>query len=106
MDESAFPRFHKPTPIPFALRKKVEQQLQKQVSDGELIPVDKSEWATTIVVVHKKDGEIWICGNFKVSMNSVIKAQVYPLLTPKEMFSALANGESYTKQIWPEPINR
>ena len=79
VDESAFPRFHKPTPIPFAL----EQQLQKQVNDGELISVDKSKWATAIVVVHKKDGEIRICGNFKVPVNSVIKAQVYPLPIPE-----------------------
>ena len=27
----------------------------------------------------------------------MIKAQVYPLLTPEEMFSVLANSESYTK---------
>ena len=103
VDESSFPRFHKPRPI---LIEKVEQQLQKQVNDGKLIPVDKSDWTTAIVVVYKKDGEIWICGNFKVSVNPVIKAQVYPLPTPEEMLSALANGESYTKQNWPEPINR
>ena len=49
------------------------------------------------MVVRKKDGGIRICGDFKVSINRVIKAQVYPLPTPEEMFSALANGESYTK---------
>ena len=95
--ESAVPRFHKARPLPFALREKVEQQLQKQVNEGELIPVDKSDWATPIVVVRKKDGGIRICGDFKVLINPVIKAQVYPLPTPEEMFSALANGKSYTK---------
>ena len=36
----------------------MEQQLRKQVNEGELIPVDKNDWATPIVVVRKKDGEI------------------------------------------------
>jgi len=98
VDEAAVPCFHKPRLIPFALREKVEQQLQKQVDEGELIPVDRSDWAIPIVVVNKKDEEIRICGDFKVSINPVIKSQVYPLPTPEKMFSALANGEeSYTK---------
>ena len=64
---------------------------------GELIPVEQSEWAAPIVVVNKKDGGIRICGDFKVSVNPVISPQVYPLPTPEEMFSTLANGESYSK---------
>ena len=40
-------------PVPFALKEKVERQLQHQVQEGELVPVDRSDWATPIVVVHK-----------------------------------------------------
>ena len=71
--------------------------MEKQVKEGELVPVDKSEWATPIVVVHKKDGEIRICGDFKVSINPCLHPQTYPLPTPEEIFSTLANEESYTK---------
>ena len=71
--------------------------MQKQVDEGEMIPVDRSDWATPIVVVRKKHGSIRICGDFEVSINPFIKQQVYPLPTPEEMFSTLANGESYTK---------
>ena len=42
-------------------------------------------------------GGIRICGDFKVSINPVLQSHTYPLPTPEEMFSALANGESYTK---------
>ena len=38
-----------------------------------------------------------MCGDFKVTINPVICPQVYPLPTPEELFSALANGESYSK---------
>ena len=97
IDDSVVPRFHKHRPIPFVLKEKVEQQLQKQADEGELIPIDKSDWATSIVVVCKNDGGIRICGDFKVSINPFIKQQVYPLPSPEEMFSTLANGELYTK---------
>ena len=60
--ESATPRFQKAHPVPFVLKEKVERQLQHQVQEGELVPVDRSDWATPIVVVHKKDGGIRICG--------------------------------------------
>ena len=49
------------------------------------------------MVVHKKDGGIRICGDFKVSVNPVLQAQTNPLPTPEEIFSTLANGESCTK---------
>ena len=68
---------------------KVERQLQQQVQEEELVPVDRSDWVTPIVVVHKKDGGIRICSDFKVSINPVLQSQTYPLPTPEEMFSAL-----------------
>ena len=49
------------------------------------------------MVVQKKDGGVCICRDFKVTINPVICPQVYPLPTPEEMFSALANGESFTR---------
>ena len=97
VDESATPCFHKYRPVPFAVKEKVEETLRSHVADGELVPVESSEWASPIVVVHKRDGSIRICGDFKIFINSVVFQQVYPLPTPEEMFSMLANGESYTK---------
>ena len=59
--------------------------------------MERSEWAAPIVIVHKHDGGIRIYGDFKVTINPVICLQTYPLPTPEEMFSTLANGESYSK---------
>ena len=61
----------------FSLKEKVEQQLQKQVDEGELVPVERSDWATLIMAVHKKDGGIRICGDFKVSVNPVLQRQLW-----------------------------
>ena len=92
----ATPKFHRPRPVPFAIKEKLEETLTAQV-EGELIPIERSEWAAPIVVVHKRDGGLRVCGDFKVTINPVICPQVYPLPTPEEMFSTLANGESYSK---------
>ena len=83
--------------MPFAVKDKVEKTLKAQVAEGKLIPVETSEWAAPIVVVHKQDGDIRICGDFKLTVNPVICPHVYPLPSPEELFSALANGESYLK---------
>ena len=97
VDQHATPKFHRYRPVPFAVKEKVEKTLRSQVAEGELIPVETSEWAAPIVVVHKRDGDIRICGDFKLTVNPVICPQVYPLPTPEEMFSTLANGESFSK---------
>ena len=49
------------------------------------------------MVVHKKDGGIRICGDFKISVNPFLQAQTCSLPTPEEIFSTLVNGESYTE---------
>ena len=90
VDQHATPRFHRYCPVPFAVKEKVKKTLQRQVAEGELIPMETSEWATPIVIVDKWDGNIHICGDFKLTVNPVICLQVYPLPTPEEMLSILA----------------
>jgi len=97
VNPEATPEFHRHQPVSIALKEKVEASLNTQVAAGELILVEQSEWAASIVVVNKKDGGIRICGDFKVPVSPVISPQVYPLSTPEEMFSTLANGEYYSK---------
>ena len=81
LKEGSKPRFCKSHPIPFALRKQVEQAIHKQVADGELEPVDRSDWAAPIVVVTKKDGGIQICADFKMTINPHLYMQTFPLPT-------------------------
>ena len=95
VENNVRPKFCKSRPVPFP-RDQVEKVLKQQVTDGELQPVEHSEWATPIVTVNKKDGGIRICADFKMTINPYLRSTTFPLPTPDEVFSTLAGGESFS----------
>lgn len=54
-----------------------------------------SDWATHIVVVPKNNG-IRICGNYKVTLNSQLQVDKYPLPKPGNLFSTLSGGQFFS----------
>ncbi|RWR98898.1 uncharacterized protein B4U80_14846, partial [Leptotrombidium deliense] len=56
INENATPKFVKARPVPFAMRKKVEEAIHSLVEKGILEPVRSSKWASPIVSVLKPDG--------------------------------------------------
>ena len=63
VNPSATPVFLKARPVPYALREKTEQDLERLVKAGTVEPVQFSEWATPIVPVIKQDGTVRVCGD-------------------------------------------
>ncbi|KAJ8051114.1 hypothetical protein HOLleu_04563 [Holothuria leucospilota] len=64
---------------------------------GILGKVKYTEWAAPIVPVDKPDGSYRICGDYKVTINSVLKTKEHPLSTPQELFMKLNGGQKFTK---------
>ena len=93
----AVPRFHRPSPIPYALRDEVKAELEKLEKDGILEKVDHSDWAAPIVVVKKANGGLRICGDYKVTINSSLVVDQYPLPLPEDLFATLEGGVLFTK---------
>ena len=95
--ENSVPQFHRPRPVPLAMRPNIETELQCQVDLGILEKVDISEWAAPIVPVMKPSGEIRLCGDYKVSINPYLEINQYPLPHPELLFAALNGGVQFTK---------
>jgi hypothetical protein len=53
VDEKATPRYFKARPVPYALKKGVEDELERLEKEGIISPVEFSEWAAPIVPVMK-----------------------------------------------------
>ena len=64
----ATPKFCKARPVPYAL---LDEQLDKLEAKRILEKVNHSEWAAPTVAVPKKDGTTRICGDYKVTINSM-----------------------------------
>lgn len=91
------PKCLKARPVPYAIKPKVEMELDRLEKTGVLKKVSVSEWATPIVPVMKKDGSVRICGDFKVTINPVLTVEQYPLPLIDDLFAGLAGGKKLSK---------
>ena len=57
------------TRAPFALKQKIEEELNRVERIGVSEKLECSDWATPIVPGLKPDGTMRICGDFKVTIN-------------------------------------
>jgi hypothetical protein len=91
------PVFMKARPVPYAMRPKVEKELDRLESEGVLSKTTNSEWATPIVPVIKRNNQIRICGDYKITVNPNLKVDRYPMPKPQDIFASLAGGIKYSK---------
>ncbi|XP_061164934.1 uncharacterized protein K02A2.6-like [Saccostrea echinata] len=83
--------------VPYSLRTKVEQELDQLQADGIIEPVAHSKWATPIVPAIKKNGNVRLCGDYKVTVNPVMCVDKYPLPKIEDIFATLAGGKNFSK---------
>lgn len=91
------PVFVKARPLPLALRERVERELDRLQREGVIYKVERSDYGTPIVPVVKANGDIRICGDYKVTINPRLKDFHYPLPRIADLFATLGGGEQYTK---------
>lgn len=96
LKSNATPKYFKPRPIPFSLKAKVEQELDRLVNGGILTPIQSSSWGTPIVPVLKKNGQIRLCGDFKVSLNPYLEVDRHPIPRIEDLFASLQKGETFS----------
>ena len=82
--------------MPYALRRRVERELDHLYKSGVIEPMEFMEWAAPIVPVIKSDGFVRICGDYKVTVNRVAKVDSYPLLRIDDPFASLAGVKLFS----------
>ena len=50
-----------------------------------------------MVPAPKAEGTIRLCGDYKVTINSQLEVDQYPLLKPDDIFATLAKGKWFSK---------
>ena len=94
---TAQPKFCKARTVPYALKERVELELEKLERMGIIEPVQFADCAAPIVPVVKNDGSIRICGDYKVTINRAAKVDSYPLPRVEDLFASLGQGKSFSK---------
>ena len=97
LKEGAKPKFLKARNVPYSLRPKIEAELDRLQKEGVIEPIEYSEWATPIVPVMKSNGNVRICGDYRVTLNSVMCVDKYPLPKIEDIFASLSGGEKFSK---------
>ena len=91
------PKFCKARPVPFALKQAVERELDRLEGEGIIEKVSHSQWAAPVVPVPKNNGQIRLCGDYKMTVNPKIDVDQYPLPRPAELFTTLTGGKIFSK---------
>lgn len=95
--DSCKPCFFKPRTVPYAIRWKVEAELDRLEKAGVIEKVRFSEWAAPIVPVQKRDASIRICGDYKLTINKAAQANSYPLPRIEDILALIWNAKVFTK---------
>ncbi|XP_061177726.1 uncharacterized protein K02A2.6-like [Saccostrea echinata] len=97
LEDNAQPKFCKARPVPYSLKPKVEEELKRLEKEGIIKSVTHSKWASPVVPVVKKNGQVRLCGDYKVTINPVMKVDQYPLPRIQDIFASLAGGRKFSK---------
>ena len=93
----ADPRFFKPHSLQYTFKSWVEAKLNQLVQDKIIMSIQFSDWSALIVPVIKADGNICVCGDYKVTGNAVAKPKIYPLPRVDDLFTALSGDTLFSK---------
>ena len=91
------PRSYKPTHVPYAMKSKVEAEIDRLLKENIIEPVKFSEWAAPIVPVLKPNNFVRICGHYKLTVNRLSSSEQYLVAETEDLFANLAGGQKFTK---------
>ncbi|XP_029904245.1 LOW QUALITY PROTEIN: uncharacterized protein K02A2.6-like [Myripristis murdjan] len=95
--DNAAPRFYRPRSVPYAMKPKVDAEIDRLLKENIITPVKYSEWAAPVVPLLKPDGACRLCGDYKLTVNRVSTLEQYPIPKVEDLMAVLAGGQQFTK---------
>lgn len=93
--EKSKPIFHKEREVPYALRDKVDDELNLLESQGIISKVPTSDWGSPLVVIPKSDGNVRLCVDYKIGVNERLVNANYPIRKIDEILNSLRNSKYF-----------
>ncbi|XP_046750597.1 uncharacterized protein K02A2.6-like [Diprion similis] len=87
--------------VPYTLKIKVENEIERLEKLSHLKKVESSEWAMPIVLVLESNGEVRICGDFKITVNPNLHVIKRPFPRIDDIFQVLQKGSSFSQLDLP-----
>lgn len=97
LDPKFPPHRLKPRRVPFALKPRVDTELDKLISQGILEPVGHALWETPIVTPIKADGSVGICADYRATLNRALQAHTYPVPVVQHLLHSLGRESVFAK---------
>nr|XP_028577596.1 LOW QUALITY PROTEIN: uncharacterized protein K02A2.6-like [Podarcis muralis] len=88
--------------VPFALKPRIDEELDQLLEQGVLEPVPNAPWETPIVTPVKPNGSVRICADYKCTINTVSQtpwdtAHAYPVPVVSHVLATLAGLKIFGK---------
>ena len=95
--ENTKPLYFRARPLPYALKNKVDVEIDRLLAEKIIKPAEISEGAAPVVPILKKDETIRLCGDYKVTVNKVASVDTYPIPRIDDLDVKLSNGKLFTR---------
>ena len=95
LQKNAKPTFIRARPVPYALKDQVEEEIDRLEKADIIEKVTYSEWGTPVVPIVKKNGNIRLCADYKVTLNKFLLDDNYPIPRIEDIFANMSGGKYF-----------
>ena len=91
----------------YIYRNAVEKEIEEMIKEGVIEPAN-SEWASPMVIIHKKDDTIRLCVDYR-RLNAVTHRNAYPMPRMEEILDQVGQAKyiatlDLAKGYWQVPV--
>ena len=87
--------------MPFALKAKMEAELDHFESEGIIEKNNFSKWGSPVVPVLKADGSLRICGDYKSTFNEGAVVHQYPFPKVDDLLAVMSDRHKWSNLDLP-----